>query len=164
LVGRGVLDVARHKGVDSLEEGYGITCADLDGTAKNRARHEAWRLRDRAHRPDGALHRGQELGRLSGGDAPARLETLEWIKRVELAALASDTWGCEVRPNEPSPASTSPGTGSPIPIMGMTMGEIFNLKGPRRRLRGRQDLRVHVRRAGDPDHRRGRLAGQSAGD
>ena len=31
MVGRGVLlDVARYKGVDSLEDGYGITCADLD--------------------------------------------------------------------------------------------------------------------------------------
>ena len=35
MVGRGVLlDVARHKGVDSLDDGYGITCKDLDDTAK----------------------------------------------------------------------------------------------------------------------------------
>src|SRR6266496_523917 len=35
MVGRGVLlDVARHKGVDSLDDGYGISCADLDATAK----------------------------------------------------------------------------------------------------------------------------------
>ena len=35
MVGRGVLlDVARHKGVDSLDDGYGITSDDLDGTAK----------------------------------------------------------------------------------------------------------------------------------
>ena len=31
MVGRGVLlDVARHKGVDSLEDGYGISIADLE--------------------------------------------------------------------------------------------------------------------------------------
>ena len=35
MVGRGVLlDVARCKGVESLDDGYGITCADLDETAK----------------------------------------------------------------------------------------------------------------------------------
>jgi len=30
-------------------------------------------------------------------------EMLEWISRTELAALASDTWGCEVGPNETEP-------------------------------------------------------------
>ena len=35
MVGRGVLlDVARHKGVESLDDGYGITCKDLDDCAK----------------------------------------------------------------------------------------------------------------------------------
>src|SRR5205814_10428989 len=34
MVGRGVLlDVAHHKGVDCLDDGYPITVADLDGTA-----------------------------------------------------------------------------------------------------------------------------------
>jgi len=55
-------------------------------------------------------------------------ETLEWIKRVELAALASDTWGCEVRPNETEPGINQPWHWITIPIMGMTMGEIFYLK------------------------------------
>jgi hypothetical protein len=48
--------------------------------------------------------------------------------------------------------------------MGMTMGEIFYLKESRRGLRRRQGLRVHVRGARHPDHRRGRLADQPAGD
>src|ERR1700759_94928 len=35
MVGRGVfLDVARFKGLDSLDDGYGITCNDLDDCAK----------------------------------------------------------------------------------------------------------------------------------
>src|SRR5258708_12891892 len=35
MVGRGVfLDVARALGVKALDDGYGITCADLDMTAK----------------------------------------------------------------------------------------------------------------------------------
>ena len=100
-----------------------------------------------------------------GGDAPGfAFETLEWIKRTELAALASDTWGCEVRPNESEEGINQPWHWITIPIMGMTMGEIFELKELARGLRRRQGLRVPVRRAGDPDHRRGGLAGQSAGD
>src|ERR1700688_5170235 len=36
MVGRGVLlDIARHKGVDSLEDGYGISIADLESCAKS---------------------------------------------------------------------------------------------------------------------------------
>jgi hypothetical protein len=46
----------------------------------------------------------------------------------ELAALASDTWGCEVRPNETEPGINQPWHWITIPIMGMTMGEIFQVK------------------------------------
>src|SRR6266702_4601580 len=64
-----------------------------------------------------------------GGDAPGfAFETLEWIKRTELAALASDTWGCEVRPNETEPGINQPWHWITIPMMGMTMGEIFYVK------------------------------------
>jgi len=49
--------------------------------------------------------RGRQLGRLSGGDAPGfAFETLEWIRRTELAALASDTWGCRCGRTKPRPA------------------------------------------------------------
>ena len=44
------------------------------------------------------------------------------------AALASDTWGCEVRPNESEPSINQPWHWITIPMMGMTMGEIFYLK------------------------------------
>ena len=49
-------------------------------------------------------------------------------QRTELAALATDTWGAEVRPNETEPGITQPWHWITIPIMGMTMGEIFNVK------------------------------------
>src|SRR5947208_16824235 len=40
-------------------------------------------------------------GDYAGGDAPGlSFWTAEWIHRRELAALATDTWGMEVRPNE----------------------------------------------------------------
>tara|TARA_B100001093_G_C26202041_1_gene748384 strand:- start:251 stop:598 length:348 start_codon:yes stop_codon:yes gene_type:complete len=64
-----------------------------------------------------------------GGDAPGfSFETLEWIQDTELAGLASDTWGCEVRPNESVKGINQPWHWITIPIMGMTMGEIFYLK------------------------------------
>jgi kynurenine formamidase len=131
MVGRGILlDVARHKGVESLEDGYGITCADLDETAKKQGVQT--RRGDYVIVRTGQMERCLKAGSWDGypgGDAPGfAFETLEWIQRVELAALASDTWGCEVRPNETVPGINQPWHWITIPIMGMTMGEIFNLK------------------------------------
>ena len=117
MVGRGVLlDVARFKGVDSLDDGYGITCDDLDGTAKKQGVDgQARRLRHRAHRPDGAL--------------PARPVAGTAIRAAMRRASRSRRWSGSSAPSSPrSPAtpgaarcgrttprtaSTSPGTGSP---------------------------------------------------
>ena len=64
-----------------------------------------------------------------GGDAPGfAFETLEFVAKTELAALACDTWGCEVRPNNTEGGINQPWHWITIPIMGMTMGEIFYLK------------------------------------
>ena len=131
MVGRGVLlDVARFKGVDSLEDGYGMTCADLDDTAKKQG--VALKRGDYVIVRTGQMERCQKAGSWDGypgGDAPGfAFETLAWIKRTELAALASDTWGCEVRPNESEEGINQPWHWITIPIMGMTMGEIFELK------------------------------------
>jgi kynurenine formamidase len=131
MVGRGVfLDVARMFGRDCLEDGYAITCADLDRTAE--AEGVQVRRGDfvivRTGQMEAKLNAGSWDG-YPGGDAPGfSFETLEWIKRTELAALASDTWGCEVRPNESEPGINQPWHWITIPIMGMTMGEIFYLK------------------------------------
>jgi kynurenine formamidase len=54
-------------------------------------------------------------------------ETAEWIHRMEIAAICTDTWGCEVRPNETDDC-TQPWHWVVIPKIGITMGEIFNLK------------------------------------
>jgi kynurenine formamidase len=132
MVGRGVfLDVARYKGVDCLEDGYGITNEDLYGTAKKQK--VELKRGDYVVVRTGQMERCIKAGSWDGypgGDAPGfSFETLDFVHKTELAALASDTWGCEVRPNE----SEKNGINQPwhwitIPIMGMTMGEIFNLK------------------------------------
>jgi kynurenine formamidase len=131
MVGRGVfLDVARYKGVDSLDDGYGITNDDLYGTAKKQK--VELKRGDYVIVRTGMMERCQKAGSWDGypgGDAPGfAFETLEFVKDTELAALASDTWGCEVRPNQTEPGINQPWHWITIPIMGMTMGEIFQLK------------------------------------
>lgn len=130
MVGRGLfLDVARVKGVDTLEDGYPITCADLDEAA--RAHGLEVRRGDyvivRTGQMEAKLAAGNWDG-YPGGDAPGfAFETLDWIQDNQIAAIASDTWGCEVRPNESEPDVNQPWHWITIPIMGLTMGEIFYL-------------------------------------
>ncbi|OAI52818.1 cyclase [Betaproteobacteria bacterium SCGC AG-212-J23] len=131
MVGRGVfLDVARALGKKWLDDGYPITIADLDKTAKmqNVTVKRGDFVVVRTGQMEAKLEAGSWDG-YPGGDAPGfSFETLEWIKRTELAALASDTWGCEVRPNESEQGINQPWHWITIPIMGMTMGEIFYVK------------------------------------
>src|SRR5436190_10780427 len=130
MVGRGVfLDVARALGKDVLEDGYAITGADLDRSAA------AYGVKvGRGHSmivPTGQMEANLAAASwdgYSGGDAPGfSFETLEWIRNREIAAIASDTWGCEVRPNESEPGINQPWHWITIPIMALTMGEIFYL-------------------------------------
>jgi kynurenine formamidase len=130
MVGRGVfLDVARALGADCLADGYAITSADLDRTAE--AQGVGVRRGDyvivRTGQMEAKLAAGNWDG-YPGGDAPGfSFETLDWIHRKQIAAIASDTWGCEVRPNETEPGINQPWHWITIPIMGLTMGEIFYL-------------------------------------
>jgi kynurenine formamidase len=130
MVGRGVLlDVARAKGVDSLEDGYGISNAELDQCAA--AQGVEVRKGDfvivRTGHMERCLRSGQ-WGGYAGGDSPGlRFETADWIRRKDIAAICADTWGCEVRPNESNEAS-QPWHWVVIPMIGISMGEIFYLK------------------------------------
>src|SRR5580704_5071561 len=153
MVGRGVfLDVARALGKDFLDDGYGITCDDLDLTAKKQK--IAFKRGDYIIVRTGQMERCLKAGSWDGypgGDAPGfAFETLEFVAKTELAALASDTRGCEVRPNHPD--------------HGHDHGRDFLSQGPRRGLRRRRRLRIHVRRAGYTHHGSRRLADQPAGD
>jgi kynurenine formamidase len=130
MVGRGVfLDVPKALGLEVLPDGHAITSEELDRTAKK----ENVEVR----RGDYVIVRtGQMEAKLAagswdgypGGDAPGfSFETLDWIHRSQIAAIAADTWGCEVRPNETEPGINQPWHWITIPIMGLTMGEIFYL-------------------------------------
>jgi kynurenine formamidase len=130
MVGRGVfLDVPRALGRKDLDDGYAVTSADLDKAAN--AQGVTVRRGDYVIVRTGQMERCLEAGSWDGypgGDAPGfSFETLDWIQRHEIAAIASDTWGCEVRPNETEPGINQPWHWITIPIMGITMGEIFHV-------------------------------------
>lgn len=130
MVGRGVLlDIPRMKNVAVLEDGYGITNEDLDNAASfhNLEIKRGDFVIVRTGQMEAKLKVGSWDG-YPGGDAPGfAFETLEWIQNREIAAIASDTWGCEVRPNESEQGINQPWHWITIPIMGLTMGEIFYL-------------------------------------
>ena len=129
IVGRGVLiDVPRVKSVPWLEPGYAITPEDLDAAV------EAERVEIQSG--DVLLVRTGMLamcgaqggwGDYAGGPAPGlSFSTAGWVHDHELAAVATDTWGMEVRPNE-IPDSFQPLHQVFLVNMGLTIGEIFQL-------------------------------------
>jgi kynurenine formamidase len=130
MVGRGVLlDVARHKGVESLDDGYGISNDELDATAK--AQKVEIKKGDFVIIRTGQMERclkARQWGGYAGGDAPGvKFENCYWCQEKQIAGICSDTWGVEVRPNETKEAN-QPWHWVVIPAMGLTMGEIFYLK------------------------------------
>lgn len=131
MVGRGVfLDLPRVKGVKYLEDGYPITCADLEEACEKQGVEV--REGDYVVLRTGMMERCLEDGSwdgYAGGDAAGlAFETLEWIYEKKIAGYASDTWGNEVRPCETDENINQPWHWIAIPIMGLTMGEIWYLK------------------------------------
>src|SRR5690348_5233881 len=129
MVGRGVLlDVARMMERDALDEGFAITSEILDEAEK----HAAVTIR----RGDYLLVRNGHLESklaaknwdgYAGGAAPGlSFETLDWLQAKQVAAIATDTWGVEVRPQDKE-GVVLPFHWISIPIMGLTLGEIFSL-------------------------------------
>ena len=130
IVGRGVLlDIPRAKGVPWLEPGEGIHPEDLDAAAVvqgvdvRRGDIVLIRTGQMAQcRADGAW------GEYAGGAAPGlALDTAGWVHDRDVAAIATDTWGAEVLPNE------TPDVFQPLHIlfivhMGLLVGEIFDLE------------------------------------
>jgi kynurenine formamidase len=128
LVTRGVLiDVPRLLGVSYLAPGQAVTAAHLDAACASQGvtvgRGDA--LIVRTGFLESRRHDWGDFGR--GGDSPGMsIDTLRWLHEREVAAIATDTWGVEVRPNEI-------GYFQPFHIiglahMGLAVGEIFDLR------------------------------------
>ena len=66
-------------------------------------------------------------GDYAGGPAPGlSFTTADWLHRTEIAAIATDTWGVEVRPNEFDDAF-QPLHQVAIPHIGLFLGEMWDL-------------------------------------
>jgi kynurenine formamidase len=130
LVGRGILlDIPRHRGVDWLEPGDGISDAELAECASRQGIEV--RRGDIVLVRTGAMARVRaegSWGDYAAGDAPGlALSSAHWLYENEIAAVATDTWGCEVRPNE-TEEIYQPLHVVLIVTMGMPIGEIFDFE------------------------------------
>jgi kynurenine formamidase len=130
MVGRGVLlDIPRSKGVAWLEPGTAIGAEDLDRAAEQQGLEI--RKGDFVFVRTGAIAQARSQGGwgdYAGGDAPGLgLKSIDWVAGHELAAVATDTWGMEVLPNE------TPDVFQPLHIvfivhLGLWVGEIWDLE------------------------------------
>ena len=130
IAGRGVLlDVARHRGVGSLEPGYAITVADLEATAA--AEKVEVRSGDILLVRTGHMKRYLDKGSWDHFDLDpfpgVSVFVTPWLHAKEVAAIATDNYAVEVRPSE-IPGFRNPFHVVCIPNMGLTLGEIFNLE------------------------------------
>ncbi len=136
VIGRGVLlDVGRALGTDGeLPDGCPITGADLDEVIRRQGETAAVGRGDILLVRTGQLTRarrgvaeGAGWGGYAGGPAPGlSFETAGWLHGREIAAIATDTWGVEVRPNEWSDAM-QPLHQVALPHIGLLLGEMWDL-------------------------------------
>jgi kynurenine formamidase len=131
IVSRGVLlDVGRHVRPEAaeLDDGHAITAAELDATAAAQGvtieRGDIVLVRTGQY----ARTRRDGWGEYAGGPAPGlSLTTAGWLHSTEIAAIVTDTWGFEVRPNEFDVPAFQPLHQVVIPNIGLTIGEMWNL-------------------------------------
>jgi kynurenine formamidase len=128
IAGRGVLlDVGRVLGTDGeLPDGFAITAEHLDATAA--AHCVRVRRGDLLCVRTGQLARARRdgWGDYAGGPAPGlSFTTAKWLHDSEIAAIATDTWGFEVRPNEFDHAF-QPLHQVAIPHIGLFLGEMWD--------------------------------------
>ena len=136
IAGRGVLlDVGRALGDDGeLPDGFAITTEHLEATIA--AQGETSRV-DRGDlllvrtgqlaRARRSVAAGSGWGDYAGGPAPGlSFTTADWLHGSEIAGIATDTWGFEVRPNE-FDVAFQPLHQVAIPHIGLFIGEMWDL-------------------------------------
>jgi kynurenine formamidase len=128
LISRGVLlDIARLKGVDRLEDRYEITADDLSAAEERQG--------VQVESGDILLVRTGwyqwfsegDRERFMGDEPGPLLDSCRWLHEREVAALALDNWACEVWPS-PIPGANIPFHQVAIRDMGLTLGEMFDLE------------------------------------
>ena len=140
IAGRGVLlDVGRalgHQfGADGeLPDGFAVTAEHLDATIAAQGDTARIGRGDLLLVRTGQLTRarrgiaaGQGWGDYAGGPAPGlSFTTADWLHDSEIAGIATDTWGFEVRPNE-FDVAFQPLHQVCIPHIGLFLGELWDL-------------------------------------
>lgn len=130
IAGRGVLlDVGRAFGDEhgELPDGFAITEEHLEATIERQGSSSAVGRGDIVVVRTGQYARTRRLGwgDYAGGPAPGlSFTTADWLHRSEIAAIATDTWGFEVRPNE-FDVAFQPLHQVVIPNMGLFIGEMW---------------------------------------
>ncbi|MFG1681222.1 cyclase family protein [Nonomuraea sp. NPDC049269] len=128
VAGRGVLlDVGRVIGDGELPDGFAIAEEHLTATAK--AHGVRVGSGDLVCVRTGRLARAKRegWGEYAGGPAPGlSFWSAGWLHRTEIAAIATDTWGFEVRPNE-FENSFQPLHQVVLPHLGLLVGEMWDL-------------------------------------
>ncbi|MER5795587.1 cyclase family protein [Streptomyces sp. NPDC001980] len=133
--GRGVLlDVGRAVGDarGELPDGFPVLEEHLRDTVEAQGATSSVRRGDIVLVRTGQLGRVRRLGAWDGyaaGDAPGlSFTTLGWLHHTEIAAIATDTWGLEVRPPEFTEPVSSPLHRIAVPHMGLPLGEMWDLE------------------------------------
>jgi kynurenine formamidase len=131
IAGRGVLlDVGRAFGDDGeLPDGFAITSAHLQATIEAQGESSYVGRGDIVLVRTGQLTRARRVGwgEYAGGPAPGlSFGTADWLHMTDIAAIATDTWGFEVRPNEFDDAF-QPLHQVVIPHIGLFVGEMWDL-------------------------------------
>jgi kynurenine formamidase len=130
IAGRGVLlDVGRAYGDEhgELPDGFAITVEHLEGTIARQGPSSAVGRGDIVVVRTGqyARTRREGWGDYAGGPAPGlSFTTADWLHATEIAAIATDTWGFEVRPNE-FDVAFQPLHQVVIPHIGLFIGEMW---------------------------------------
>ena len=140
IAGRGfLLDVGRALGAElgshgELPDGFAITADHLEATIA--AQGETARVgrgdlvvvrTGQLTRARRSLSEGSGWGGYAGGaSAGLSFTTVDWLHATEIAGIATDTWGFEVRPNEFDHAF-QPLHQVVIPHLGLFIGELWDL-------------------------------------
>lgn len=130
LTSRGVLlDVARSKGLDRLDPGYGVTADDLDAAADHGG--VAVEAGDVVLVRTGnaqLMHERKRTEYTTGAAQPGLTTSCcRWFRRHDVAAVATDTLVFEVYPGE-DPAVLFPVHLLHLVDMGLTQGQNFDLE------------------------------------
>ncbi|WP_100812483.1 cyclase family protein [Microbacterium sp. BR1] len=123
-----LVDLPRAMDVPWLEDGRAVTVDDLEQTLERQG--VQLRSGDLLLVRTGKLARARAegWGTYAGGDAPGlSIHTAPWLHQREVAAVAADTWGVEVRPPE-FPGAYQPMHIIAIVYMGLPFGEMFDLE------------------------------------